>query len=347
MGTHTDDPDIDDVDTEMIDDDGNTKLLIEAEEGNVEAVKIHLSHSSVCFTDEGENTALHWSARKGHTNLVKLLIPFYTSVDVINVNRMTPMHVCASNGHLDIVKLLLLRSRLSSRDKGGRTPLDLACESGAVDIVNFLLPHSFPNMGDGFGYTCCAFSAKRSKMNVLRCLIPHSLMNCPDCIGQSLTQTCANYYMREELVTLLPYSCDDDGANLLPPHQLSFWEDDISIIRTPCLKHMVLHSSVTAVDACFRETPNYIGMCNVFIDPILRRKKTERSLFLNYISLLLPHASISAYEDKGKKLLKASPRACNIGPILAVSLAYYQTCVAQPIYWSNVTYIGCQSWTDM
>ncbi|XP_064461519.1 uncharacterized protein LOC135371380 [Ornithodoros turicata] len=89
---NTDDLHIDDVNAEMIDDDGNIKLLIEAEEGNVEAVKIHLSHSSVCFTDEEENTALHLSAWKGHTNVVKLLIPLYTSVEVINVYRMTPMH---------------------------------------------------------------------------------------------------------------------------------------------------------------------------------------------------------------------------------------------------------------
>ncbi|XP_064463361.1 uncharacterized protein LOC135374309 [Ornithodoros turicata] len=162
---NTDDLHIDDVDTEMIDDDGNIKLLIEAEEGNVEAMELHLSHSSVCFTDEKENTALHLSAWEGHTNVVKLLIPFYTSVDVINVVRMTPMHECASNGHLDVVKLLLLRSRMSSRNILGWTPLHLACKSGAVDIVNFLLPHSFPYMRDRVGSTCCAVSAERREMN--------------------------------------------------------------------------------------------------------------------------------------------------------------------------------------
>ncbi|XP_064464383.1 uncharacterized protein LOC135375642 [Ornithodoros turicata] len=255
---NTDDPHIDDVDTEMVDDDGSMKLLIEAEEGNVEAVELHLSHSSVCFADEEGNTALHWSASKGHTNVVKILIPFYTSVDVINVLRRTPMHECASNGHLDVVKLLLLRSRMSFRDMLGRTPLHSACESDEVDIVNFLLPHSFPNMRQMFGRTCGAFSAEGRKMNVLRCLIPHSLINCPNWIGQSPTRTCADHYMREEVVTLLPYSCDYDAASLLTPPLVSFDEDDISMERTPCLKLMVLHSNVTAVHACFRGTPNRI-----------------------------------------------------------------------------------------
>ncbi|XP_064463388.1 uncharacterized protein LOC135374334 [Ornithodoros turicata] len=251
---NTDDFHIDDVNAEMIDDDGNTKLLIEAEEGNVEAVELHLSHSSVCFTDERENTALHLSAWKGHTNVVKFLIPLYTSVDVINVDRETPMHVCAYKGHLDVVKLLLLRSRISSRDVIGRAPLHFACESDAVDIVNFLLPHSFPNMRTTSGYTCCALSADRRKMNVLRCLIPHSLMNCPNTFGNSPTRMCAEYYMREGLVTLLPYSCDYDTASLLTILPLSSRKAYMSMKTTPCLKLMVLHSNVMAVDKHFCAT---------------------------------------------------------------------------------------------
>ncbi|XP_064463176.1 uncharacterized protein LOC135374104 [Ornithodoros turicata] len=252
----TDDAPVDNADTEMVDDDCSTKLLIAAVE--VKAVELHLSHSSVCFTDKQENTALHLGALIGHTNRVKVLIPFYTSVDVINVFRKTPMHVCAYKGDLDVVKLLLPRSRMSSRDKYGKTPLHLACYSDAVDIVNFLLPHSFPNMRDKFGSTCGALSAKGRKMNVLRCLIPHTLMNCPNSIGQSPTLMCAEHYMREELVTLLPYSCDYDVASLLTPSLSSFDEDHISMESTLCLKLMVLHSNVTAVHACFRKTPNRI-----------------------------------------------------------------------------------------
>ncbi|XP_064463637.1 uncharacterized protein LOC135374613 [Ornithodoros turicata] len=251
---NTDDPHIDDVDTEMVDHGGNMKLLIEARKGNVEAVELHLSHSSVCFTDEEENTALHLSASNGHTNVVKLLLPLYTSVDVINVDRMTPMHMCAPNGHMDVVKLLLLRSRMSSRDNCGRTHLHLACESDAVDIVNFLLPHSFPNMRGVLGYTCCAISAVERKMNVVRCLIPHSLINCPDWTGDSPTRMCARRYMKEGLVTLLPYSCDYDTASLLTILPLSFRKAYMSMKTTPCLKLMVLHSNVMAVDKHFCAT---------------------------------------------------------------------------------------------
>ncbi|XP_064465366.1 uncharacterized protein LOC135376843 isoform X2 [Ornithodoros turicata] len=293
-----DDPHIDDVDTEMIDDDDNTELLREAEEGNVEAVELHLSPSSVCFTDKQENTALHLSAWRGNTNVVKLLIPFYTSVDVINVRRKTPMHVCVRNGQLDVVKLLLLRSRMSSRDEDGWTPFHWACEGGAVDIVNFLLPHSFPNTRDVGGFTCCARSAIKRNMNVLRCLIPHSLINCPNERGQSPTRICALIYMREELVTLLPYSCDHDAASLLRPRPLSFWNDDISMKTMFCLKLMVLHSNVSAVDECFRETLDDVRRSYARSDPILR-EETERSRDLSYISVLLPHTNVSVKHRKG------------------------------------------------
>ncbi|XP_064463197.1 uncharacterized protein LOC135374115 [Ornithodoros turicata] len=308
-----------DVYTEMIDDDGSMKLLVEAEEGNVEAVKTHLSPSSVCFTDQKENTALHLSARKGHTNVVKLLIPFYTSVDVINVLWRTPMHVCASNGHLDVVKLLLLRSRMSSRDNVGMTPLHLACDSGAVDIVNFLLPHSFPNMRDKDGSTCCALSSKTRKINVLRCLIPHSLMNCTNWIGDSPTRTCGKYYMREELVTLLPYSYDYDAASLLWRPRLSFYKDGISMISMPCLKVMVLHSNVRTVDVCFRETLYDVRRSYARIDPIPRLEHIARSRDLSYISVLLPHTYVSAKHGKDKKLLE-EVLECSQDPELVSSL---------------------------
>ncbi|XP_064461670.1 uncharacterized protein LOC135371612 [Ornithodoros turicata] len=307
--SNIDDPHIHDVNVEMVGDDGSMKLLIEAEEGNVEAVELHLSHSSVCFTDERENTALHLSAWKGHTNVVKFLIPLYTSVEVINVDRMTPMHMCASWGHLDVVKLLLLRSRMSSRDKLGKTPLHLACYSGAVDIVNFLLPHSFPNMHNKVGYTCCALSAKRRGMNVLRCLIPHSLMNCPNRRGQSPMRMCAKDYMREELVTLLPYSCDYDATSLLTILPLSFRKDDTSMEAMPCLKLMVLHSDVKAVDKCFCATLRRIRKYYVESDSFWRPQETEISLILNYIPLLLPHTNVSAKDDEDKKLLQEALRS--------------------------------------
>ncbi|XP_064461490.1 uncharacterized protein LOC135371356 [Ornithodoros turicata] len=300
---NTDDPHIHDVNAEMVGDDGNAKLLIEAEQGNVEAVKsllFILSHSSVYFTDEKENTALHLSARKGHANVVKLLIPFYTSVDVINVGRETPMHVCASYGHMDVVKLLLLRSRISSRDKDGSIPLQLACESGAVDIVNFLLPHSFPNMPGVLRYTCCAITAVERKMNVVRCLIPHSLINCPDWTGDSPMRMCAKYYRREGLVTLLPYSCDYDAASLLTIFPLSFLKDNMSMKTMPCVKLMVLHSNVMAVDKQFCATLSPIRKYYVESDLFWHPTEFETSLLLKYI----PHTNVSAKDDEGKKLLQ-------------------------------------------
>ncbi|XP_064464155.1 uncharacterized protein LOC135375368 [Ornithodoros turicata] len=303
---NTDDPHVHDVNAEMVGDDGNTKLLIEAEEGNVEAVELHLSPSSVCFTDEKENTALHLSASNGHTNVVKLLIPFYTSVEVINVDRETPMHACAYKGHMDVVKLLLLRSRMSFRDEDGRTPLHFACYSGAVDIVNFLLPHSFPNMRHGLGSTCCAVSAGSGNMNLLRCLIPHSLISCPDKYGESPTRKCARYYIREELVTLLPYSCDYDAASLLTPPVSSFYEVDIILESTPCLKLMVLHSDVNAVDKWFCATLSRIRKYYVESDSFLRPTKTEISLLLKYVPLLLPHTNVSAKDDECNELLQGA-----------------------------------------
>ncbi|XP_064463174.1 uncharacterized protein LOC135374100 [Ornithodoros turicata] len=305
-----DDPRFDDANTQILEDVGNAKFLTGAREGNVEAVELHLSHSSVCFTDELDNTALHLSASNGHTNVVKLLIPFYTPVDVINVHRETPMHVCASNGHLDVVKLLLPRSRMNSFDIDGGTPLHVACDEGVLDIVNFLLPHSFASMRDCNGKTCCFRSAEKQKLKVLRCLIPHSLVNCPNSEGDSPTKLCAKYHKKEELMTLLPYSWDYEVTTLLTSSMFLVYECGMDLERMFLLKLVVLHSDVCAVDVCYREILDIIRESYAKSKPNLLLGVTEaeridrRTQVLTDISVLFPHTNISAKDDEGKELLQ-------------------------------------------
>ncbi|XP_064464956.1 uncharacterized protein LOC135376386 [Ornithodoros turicata] len=305
-----DDPRFDDANTQILEDVGNAKFLTGAREGNVEAVELHLSHSSVCFTDELDNTALHLSASNGHTNVVKLLIPFYTPVDVINVHRETPMHVCASNGHLDVVKLLLPRSRMNSFDIDGGTPLHVACDEGVLDIVNFLLPHSFASMRDCNGKTCCFRSAEKQKLKVLRCLIPHSLVNCPNSEGDSPTKLCAKYHKKEELMTLLPYSWDYEVTTLLTSSMFLVYECGMDLGRMFLLKLVVLHSDVCAVDVCYREILDIIRESYAKTKPNLLLGETEaerrhrRTQVLKDISVLFPHTNISAKDDEGKELLQ-------------------------------------------
>ncbi|XP_064478503.1 uncharacterized protein LOC135391899 [Ornithodoros turicata] len=230
------------------DDHARKMLLVAAQKDNVEAVEYHLSRSSVYVRNEDKDTPLHLSAKFGHANVVKLLIPFCASVDMRNKQHDTPMHTCAQNGHLDVARLLLLRSRMCPASLEN-TPLHVASQGSAPRIVSLLLPHSLTNTRNFIGQTCLYLSVKKQRLNVLKCLIPHSLVNCPEIINDmSPVQYSSEQLMRKEVVTLLPYSCEyGRGTADLPT-----WYDPAKYLARRylhdndvlCVKLLVLHSGV-------------------------------------------------------------------------------------------------------
>ncbi|XP_064472235.1 uncharacterized protein LOC135386322 [Ornithodoros turicata] len=109
----------------MIDKHGNTMLHISEEKGNLETTKFHLAHSSIHLRNRNLDTPMHLSARERCAEVVKLLLPFYASVNVQNFGRETltqaavggnPMSIFGSSQEtvtrcwLETVKLLLLRA---------------------------------------------------------------------------------------------------------------------------------------------------------------------------------------------------------------------------------------------
>ena len=87
-------------------------------------------------------TPLEWAARKGHAEVVKVLLDNKAHV---NVNRptdsVTPLYVAAQEGHTEVVKLLLANKAdvNASRHTDGVTPLSTAAENGHTEVVKVLL----------------------------------------------------------------------------------------------------------------------------------------------------------------------------------------------------------------
>ena len=115
-------------------------------------------------------TPLHWAARKGHTDVAKLLIehgadvnakedyrgetPLHWAKDA-NIAQVliehgadvkaksrwdtTPLHEASSMGHTDVAKLLIDHGAdMNAKDKDGRTPLLWAAYNGHTDVVKIL-----------------------------------------------------------------------------------------------------------------------------------------------------------------------------------------------------------------
>ena len=89
---------------------------------------------------ESDDSPLHWAARAGRTEVVRLLLAEGAEVDAQNDIKRTALHVAADKGQTDVVKLLVENgSNLEIRGAAGQTPLHEAVSSGHYDVAEFLL----------------------------------------------------------------------------------------------------------------------------------------------------------------------------------------------------------------
>ena len=92
------------------------------------------------LTDINGDTALHWSAYKGHPELIRLLM--YSGVDLQKPDHFgsTPLHLACLSGNVSCVKILCEKSKieLGPRDKNGKTPLQLAKSHRHSEVVRIL-----------------------------------------------------------------------------------------------------------------------------------------------------------------------------------------------------------------
>jgi len=124
-----------------------------ATRGDLADVKRHLQRGAdVNATDIAFHTPLHYAAREGHTEIVKLLINSGADMNVV-VRRtsftrhgFTPLHYAAYEGHLDVVKLLVeAGADVNARDYSNFTPLHRAAAAPKgwekKQIIEFLELH--------------------------------------------------------------------------------------------------------------------------------------------------------------------------------------------------------------
>ncbi|KAJ8675759.1 hypothetical protein QAD02_011545 [Eretmocerus hayati] len=86
------------------------------------------------------DTPLHMASMNGYTDLVKILIDEYASVDARNKNHETPLHKAVDKKNVEVSLILLQHgAHVNARDHLGRTPLHLAVSNESYPIVEALL----------------------------------------------------------------------------------------------------------------------------------------------------------------------------------------------------------------
>uniref|UniRef100_A0A3B3IAC4 Ankyrin repeat domain 66 n=1 Tax=Oryzias latipes TaxID=8090 RepID=A0A3B3IAC4_ORYLA len=89
--------------------------------------------------DWGNKTALHWAAREGHTETVRLLIQHGARPSLRTQDGWTPAHCAAEFGRLSVLRLLhSLHAPIDQEDRCGDKPLRIAQVYGHQDCVDFL-----------------------------------------------------------------------------------------------------------------------------------------------------------------------------------------------------------------
>jgi serine/threonine-protein phosphatase 6 regulatory ankyrin repeat subunit B len=130
---------------------GMTLLMEAAEGGHLSVVKMLLQHmmahnllgaQGLEETDKGRRTVLYHASRKGHGEIVAVLLSQGAHVDIKDRWGMTPLMAAAEWGHVGVVKMLLQHmggQGLNQADNTGMTALLWASEKAREEIVRALL----------------------------------------------------------------------------------------------------------------------------------------------------------------------------------------------------------------
>ncbi|KAM7403135.1 hypothetical protein PAMA_003855 [Pampus argenteus] len=118
-----------------------TALISAAKEGHIEVVKELLeNNANLEHRDMGGWTALMWAAYKGRTDVAQLLLEKGANPNITGQYSVYPIIWAAGRGHGEIVHLLLQHgAKVNCSDKYGTTPLIWAARKGHYDSVMHLL----------------------------------------------------------------------------------------------------------------------------------------------------------------------------------------------------------------
>ena len=156
-------------------DSGDTPLILAARHGHDNVVYVLLSDPQCLMDAKGQDgyTALHYSCRYGHVDIVRTLVKHKANVNARTDSGDTPLTLAASIKHDNVVHALLSDSQclVDAKDQDGYTALHYSCRYGHVDIVKTLVNHKANvNARTGSGDTPLTLAAMNKHDNVVHAL---------------------------------------------------------------------------------------------------------------------------------------------------------------------------------
>jgi len=119
---------------------GETLLMVSAREGHEEIVKTLVPKGAdVNAKSKKGHSAMTYSSRYGHLSIVQYLLNHGAEVNIANNNGWTPLLKAARGGHLEVVDYLLAHdANMRSRNSGGLGALALARRYKHKKVIKYL-----------------------------------------------------------------------------------------------------------------------------------------------------------------------------------------------------------------
>jgi ankyrin repeat protein len=111
--------------------------------------------NQVFSRDKYGQTALHYAAVAGDSDLAELLLANHADVNAKEDHGLTPLHVAAAVGHTRVAELLLANhAEIDAKDSEGETPLARAAQHDSAEVAQLLLANNADvNTRDNRGLT--------------------------------------------------------------------------------------------------------------------------------------------------------------------------------------------------
>ena len=146
--------------------------------GDLERVAQLVEEGADVNVPQGDGmTALHWAARRGHTELADFLLRVGADPGAATrVGAYQPLHLAAEVGAAEVVEKLLAagaKQEPVSDDVGGSTPLHFAASAGSAASIRLLAEAgASPDVRESrWGQTPLIFAASRGRAKAVKALL--------------------------------------------------------------------------------------------------------------------------------------------------------------------------------
>ncbi|KAM6912926.1 kinase D-interacting substrate of 220 kDa B isoform 1-T1 [Xenentodon cancila] len=194
-------------------------LFSYVEEENLAAIKAHLDKfRDVDSRSDNGQTPLMVAAEQGNLEIVQELIRRGANVNLDDVDCWTALISAAKEGHIDVVRELLENNaNLEHRDMGGWTPLMWAAYKGRTEVAQLLLERGAnPNITGQYSVYPVIWAAGRGHAQIVHLLLQHGAkVNCSDKYGTTPLIWASRKGHYDSVMHLLANGADVDqeGAN--------------------------------------------------------------------------------------------------------------------------------------